>query len=352
MGDSQSQKAGDGSILNQAGRDVVEQQIIIHQQGVSASEFRQIALDIFKANALELAGMARDLFETRVRELIDTYLQAQLKRNPERLESFRDPDMQHALFTAQKDYGRSGSKSLENILIELLVQRSSATDLRQIVLNEAIAVAAKLTPKQLDLLSFLLIFVHEPPLTYCFSSLAEFSAYLCQNVVPLLNDAYMAESTFLHLKSAGCASMDSGGVNIVPRFQYVFPLCFRKGFSEAARHQLPGSVMADLMISSFHDPGAYQFMAMDPRALDKIARERGLPDEAIGKIIEPASRNGMIAYQEAAALLDSTHPSFRFLSGGSEFLTDIQLTTVGIALANANLPLKTELQFDLGYWIK
>jgi hypothetical protein len=55
MSDSfkQNQTAGDHSTAIQAGGDV-------HVGLITVSEARQIALDVFKANALELAGIARE----------------------------------------------------------------------------------------------------------------------------------------------------------------------------------------------------------------------------------------------------------------------------------------------------
>ena len=66
----QAQTAGDNSSVIQAGGDV-------HYGVITVSEARELALDVFKANALELAGIARDLFESRGREFIDRYLEEQ-----------------------------------------------------------------------------------------------------------------------------------------------------------------------------------------------------------------------------------------------------------------------------------
>jgi hypothetical protein len=179
MGESlkQSQSAGDHSTNIQAGT------VEIHQHGLTSEQARQIALDVFKANALELAGIARDLFETRGREFIDRYLEKVQRQRPEALDCFCDPDMLFTVFTAQRDYARTGRTDLEALLVELLIQRSGSGDLRQIVLNEAIAVASKLTEQQLDVLSFLLIFVHAAPIRYSFETLVEFGPYLRQTII-------------------------------------------------------------------------------------------------------------------------------------------------------------------------
>src|ERR1035441_3087326 len=60
----QTQEAGELSTAMQAGRD-------INITGITMTEARQIALDVFKANALELAGIARELFEARAQKFIE-----------------------------------------------------------------------------------------------------------------------------------------------------------------------------------------------------------------------------------------------------------------------------------------
>lgn len=82
----QSQRAGDHS------RNLQAQTINI--TGITVSEARQLALDVFKANALELAGIARDLFESRGREFVDRYLEELQRRRPEAISALQDPDMQ------------------------------------------------------------------------------------------------------------------------------------------------------------------------------------------------------------------------------------------------------------------
>src|SRR5690349_2068391 len=147
MGESLKQTAGDYSHNLQAQT--------INITSITVAEARQIALDVFKANALELAGVARQLFESRGREFIELYLQELSKRRPECMQSFADPDMQYAIFTAQRDSARSGDQDLSDLLVDILVDRAAEQPrtLKRIVLDEALATAPKLTTQEYDLLS-------------------------------------------------------------------------------------------------------------------------------------------------------------------------------------------------------
>jgi hypothetical protein len=59
--------------------------------------------------------------------------------------------MQYAVFTAQREFARSGDDQLGDILVDILVDRTKEPDrsLLQIVLNESLNVAPKLTADQL-----------------------------------------------------------------------------------------------------------------------------------------------------------------------------------------------------------
>ena len=140
----QSQRAGDHS------RNLQAQTINI--TGITVSEARQLALDVFKANALELAGIARDLFESRGREFVDRYLEELQRRRPEAISALQDPDMQYALFTAQRDSARAGDQDLSDLLVDILVDRAAEEprNLKRIVLDEALTTAPKLTTQEYD----------------------------------------------------------------------------------------------------------------------------------------------------------------------------------------------------------
>jgi hypothetical protein len=344
----QAQTAGDNSSLIQAGGDV-------HVGLVTVSEVRQLALDVFKANALELAGVARDLFEIRGREFIDRYLGELQHRKPGCLGALEEPDMQYAVFTAQRDYARSGKASLEELLVNLLVERTAARDLRQIVLNEAIATAVKLTEEQLDTLSFILLFVHHAPVRYSFESMDDFSVHLKRYVAPLIHDQIAEPATYLHLKSAGCVSMDSGGISIIHRIATVFPGCFTFGF-DCDQAIAEKDVLVDLLMPSFHFAEGWQFKPMDHETFSAECGSRLVLDSEIEKL-EYLQQSRLLEATSVGECLSSLDSRFRKVSpwepGGTlSPLSEVQLTTTGIALANANFRRKTGQEFDLGIWIK
>lgn len=102
----------------QAGNDVVV------NQGLTYTEARSAALDVFRANFYELAGIARDIASQRASELTEQFLTKLQLDNPDALKRASSPDFQAALFTAQKEYAISGDEDLASVLVDLLVARS------------------------------------------------------------------------------------------------------------------------------------------------------------------------------------------------------------------------------------
>ena len=128
----QSQEVSEGATAVQAGGNVV-----ITQVGLSYSDVRDVALDVFRSNFYQLAAPAMETAKARAQEITDDFLKKLQQEYPDGFKKGQDPDFQHALFTVQKDYARTGDKDLGDLLVDLLVDRSKQDqrDILQIVLN-------------------------------------------------------------------------------------------------------------------------------------------------------------------------------------------------------------------------
>src|SRR5207244_8541795 len=126
------------------------------------AEVRQIALDVFRGNYLSLAGEAVRVARGRAEEVTDAFLRKLQEQNPGGVRQAAEPDFQHAVYTVQKEYARCGDKELGDLLVDLLVDRTkeSSRSILQIVLNESLSVAPKLTQAQLAALSLVFLFLY------------------------------------------------------------------------------------------------------------------------------------------------------------------------------------------------
>src|ERR1043166_1935198 len=115
----QDQSVTQGSSAIQAGRDIT-----IISNGLTYTEVRDVALDVFTANFYKLAGIAKDTASARAEEITDAFLSKLQKEYPSALEKSTDPGFQYALLTVQTEYAKNGDKDLADLLVDLLVDRS------------------------------------------------------------------------------------------------------------------------------------------------------------------------------------------------------------------------------------
>jgi len=88
----QKQEATNGSSAIQAGGDVN-----ITNAGLTYSEVKEVALDVFRANFYELAGLAKQTARDRAEEITEDFLSKLQSENPSGFQKSQDPDFQTEL---------------------------------------------------------------------------------------------------------------------------------------------------------------------------------------------------------------------------------------------------------------
>ncbi|QTC41528.1 hypothetical protein I7V34_21180 [Bacillus sp. V3] len=211
----QDQQGGDYSTNVQAGNNVHLQQ---NKYGLSYSEVKEVALDIFDANFSKLALAAQEVAKKRAEEVTTAFLDELQQKAPEAMDSMKEPDMQYALLMAQKEYARTGDKNLSEVLVDILVERSKIQErsLLQIVLNESLEIVPKLTNVQLNTLS--LIFIIKYSINHNVCSFDSLKSYLKNTIAPFIDDLTTTHSHFQHLEYAGCGTISIGETNFLTIF--------------------------------------------------------------------------------------------------------------------------------------
>jgi hypothetical protein len=193
------------------------------------------------------------------------------------------------LFTAQRDYARIGDKDLSELLVGILVDRSALEErsLKQIVLNEAIAVAPKLSSEQFDILSlcFIVQYTRQPPQ----ETKASCEDYRSK-VLPFIPSIPRHDCSYQHLAYTGCASI---GLDV--------------------------ATLGNILQAQY--PGVFTAFTADHI------------EDYFVKVISGGER-----------IVETWNESL---------LRSLRLTTVGIAIAHANIRRKLRQDnYDLGLWIK
>lgn len=346
----QKQDSGDDSTNLQA-------QSIVVNHGISYSDAKEIALDVYKANFLQLSKDAAQIARQRAEELTDDFLQKLQQENESAIESMNEPSMQAALYEAQKQYAKTGDKDLEELLVDILVERASTSErnIHQIVLDEALEVAAKLTAEQMDALT--INFLITRTTNQSLINLPAIQNYLQTQVAPFIGNLSNETSCYEHLEYIGCGSlMHMGGLKPIEQiYQESYGGLFSKGFD---RERLEKDIENPdsypyLITNCLHDSKLFQVNAINVGVIEQICESHNTPSDVKQKFVNLFNSTRMNPL-EIKQYLIKVSPVVEPLFGlwDNSGLSKLILTTVGIAIAQANFRRKTGVKLDLSIWIK
>ena len=346
----QKQQGGDSSTNLQG-------QSIVVNQGITYLDAKEIALDVYKANFLQLSQDAFELARTRAEELTDDFLVKLKKENEAAVSEMSTPGMQVALYEAQKQYAKNGDKNLEGLLVDILVERASTPDrnIYQIVLDESLTVATKLTTEQMDALT--INFLFSKTKNHTLVSLDAISKYIETDIIPFLPELTDTSSCYEHLEYVGCGSfMHLQNIHPIEHlFRLHYPGLFSKGFDENRFNSEIGALAdyPELVMKCFHSSENYQINAIDTDVLKKISVDRGLSDEIQNKLLAIFDST-LMSDSEIKEYLVGVKPVLQNLFDlwTNSSISKFSLTTVGIAIAQANYRRRTGVKLDLSIWVK
>ena len=342
-----SQKSGDDSVNLQA-------ENITINTGLTIAHVKEIALDVFEDNFNKLAGVAKETADNRAKEITEQFLSELVSNNPEGLEVAEDPDFQYSLFHVQKEYARCGDKELGDILVDILVDRSKeeGRSLLQIVLNESLTVAPKLNAIQLDIIScfFNIVYTQDNDV----GNLEGFREYINNAVLVFADAIGEKDSNYQHINYVGCATVRSVSIDILEALMIRYKAVFVKGFKVELLYDISEECpqILKVLIPCKHNESLFQARGLNDDAIKEMCREEGISENHTNKLIDITNQH-MMNSDEATEFLNSICPKFE------KFLEDVQktrfknleLTSVGIAIAHAHSRKKAGFDADLSMWI-
>jgi hypothetical protein len=347
MSGRQSQEGGDSSLNIQAQGDV--------SFGLGYAETRQAAMDVFKANFVELWEEAAELALQRAETLINRFLEQAAADGLTQIPEGRNPDFQYVLYSAHREYARTGDEDLGDLLVQLLVDRAKLEerDLEQIVLNESLAVAPKLTSDQLDALSLSLITRYTRALNM--DSPSALYAFLDNSILPFVDGASRDTSAYQHLEFAGCGAISMGSVNPSDIFARNYAGVLNQGFTDdalKAQIELTPEQRSQLIRPSFHDEELLQVNARDEEVLDELSQRLGIEADKAYKL-KLLLRHNVMPRDMLREHLISVRPQMSqyFEIWEETPIQTLTLTSVGIAIAHANIKRKTGEDIPLSTWM-
>jgi|GEM_PF-2273212 len=239
------------------------------------------AQNVFNDNFIKLRGDAYEVAFDRANELLNDFLN-KFKENANSLtENLKSPSMQASLYEAQQQYAKSGDDSLENILVKILVDRSSLTErsIHQIVLDESITVVSKMTQQQIDAITMNFVL---QDVSLSFNSINQLYNYF-SNMISLFlpeNSSWgMNSSSLQYLEYTGCLRFSETSVltNLGNLFLRYYPHLFDK------------SLMSSVEVFSYLSANIRRFE--DLEAFCKVKQVSTMKLTPVGKAIALSNYN-------------------------------------------------------------
>ena len=346
---NQEQQAAEGSTAIQAGRDVT-----ITKVGLTYAEVRDIALDVYRANFYELAGIAKETAKVRAEEITEGFLSKLQKEHPDGFEKANDPDFQYALFTVQKEYARSGDKDLGDLLVDLLVDRSKheQRDILQIVLNESLSTAPKLTENQLAVVAMIFLFKYTQ--NFGIGNHQKLGEYLDKFVAPFSSKVVKNMACYQHLEFTGCGAIGLGANSLESILGTTYQGQFLNGFDakEVGDRGVSMGVDPRFFMPCLNDQSKMQVRANSKETLDKNLEEHAVASDDRVKInaLFDVGKMNEIEIKEKCVKI-RPYMSELFETWSESAMKNFTLTSVGIAIGHANIKRLVGEFANLSIWI-
>jgi hypothetical protein len=323
--------------------------------GISYSDAKEIFQDLFKSNFLHLKNEAAEIAQERAEEITDKFLTNLTEKSPESFDEFKEPAMQDALFTAQKEYAKSGDSDLGDLLVDILVDRAQtqARNMLQLVLDESLKIAPSLTVAQLDTLTlnFLLLRTLSQGLRN-FKALEEM---IKRDIEPFVDNLLTDQNQYNYLEFHRCGHVRTGSYgNLEAIWLKNYKGLFSKGIDQEAIKEIIENFdqYPQLIKPCIHDNSLLQVAVMDDAILDKEMERLKVAYDIKPKIKKVFNQATMNA-NEVKELLIKTNPCLQkvFDTFASSRFNKFEISSVGIAIAHANYRRRTGQTLDLSIWI-
>lgn len=324
-------------------------------QGLSYTECREIAKDVYEASFYRLAGIAKEIADERAGIITEKILKKLQNENPNGFDQFKTPDFQYGIFTVQREFARNGDKDLGELLVDLLVDRSKQEqrNILQIVLNESLNIAPKLTNDQLAALAVIFLFRHTQNHTVRNHELL--GEYFDKHILPFVEKLNANRSCCQHLEYSGCGSAGlilGGPLEAILGTNYQG--LFFNGFDKNGIAEKGISIGLDtrFFVECLNNPSKIQIKALTRKSLEKNLMVNQINAEDTEKIIalfEYEKMSDIAIRNKCISIRPYMEKVFDIWN--SSDMQSFSLTSVGIAIGHANVKRLMGEFTNLSIWI-
>lgn len=346
----QKQKQNGTGLAVQAGQNA----IVNINNGPTVEEVRAMALDVFRANLMELRGLAQTVANERGEAITEKFIEKLQHEYPDGLQQAQTPDFQDALFTVQKEFAKAGDEDLGDLLVDLLIDRTKqdSRTILQIVLNESLHTAPKLTAEQIATIS--VVFFFRKVRSTAVNSIQELASYYQKHIGSIVGQVSVTPATFGHLEYTGCGTVSLGSISLEDILIRTYPGLFKSGFDQARldQAQISESGQQQLIIMCLNDSTRFQIAALNEDVLNQKMTGANLQEDEKTRI-NALFNEANLPHDQIRQKLLSVAPFLQALTDqwSASSLSHFELTSVGMAIGHANIKKDVGEFAPLSIWI-
>jgi hypothetical protein len=337
----------------------IQAEVVNVNNGITYSDAKEIAMDVFKSNAIILSREATEIALKRVEEFSDKFLTQLENLHPKAIINLRNPNIQIALFNSQNDFAKTGDNHLLDLLVDMLVELiiEEERNLKSIVLEESLKTASKLTPAQLDILS--LLFFSLESIDEDVQDIESFDYFLNNSIKPFTENIPLNKFSYDHLIYTGCCFQRTGigsRLGMMNCFIRSYKGLFQKGKSkEEFMNILNNSELfyEKLIIPCYLDKSKVQLKFISNNDLENECDKMNFDKKKIDTLTKIYNESS-IGYKDVLSCLSKNHIWIEEANHNWNrcVIGAMSLTGVGIAIAQANIKRKLGNMIDLSIWTK
>lgn len=348
----QKQSATEGSTAIQATGDVNV------NNGLSPAQMVEI-LSALSTHVETLGNIAKSQIDDRLKTFEAGILERFATDDTTRPEAFCEPDFLAATLDAQKAFARSGDDGLREVLTDLVAQRSKIAERSRLslTLNDAIAKVGSIPQSDLNALS--MIFAFQNVQHTGLMNMEQLAGFLSISCLPLLGDISTSDSAANYLAAHGCIIPPSGIIvydGALEILSKTYGYLTTKGVNEADLRSsfinYEQLLQRGLIVDSPYGNGQKVFSHSGPQ-LEKMLPQFGIFGAYSERYRELTSAS-QPSENEFQGVMNVFCPRISEIMAtyNQPTIKNSRLTSIGIALAHANLAKGPFRDADLSIWIQ
>ncbi len=340
----QSQRGGANSTNTQ----------IVVNAATDIENIRSIVHDAVAAEIYRYSQDARREMAENLVAIADKIVAKVALSGPDGTSKFANPDIQYNLGVIGREYSRSGDEGLGDLLVELLNDRCQFENrsVMAVVLNDAILTAPRLTDGELAALT--VSWVVSRVQFQKISNLDTLVKRLGEYLLPFVPEIPLGESSYYHLEFAGCTSIESlMEAQFGQILLHFYPGLFSKGFDrEGILPELQPFIENEIIFGPcLRDASKFQVLSASELDLENMTESLGLSAHA--PALKQMLQRNLLSAEEIESEVVGIDPALASLIEiwNSNEIQNMRLTSVGIAIAHANMVRIRGFTSPLSIWV-